>query len=114
MPPYTATTEPVAEESKTTSNFTLLQEFLDGFAWEKRDKRLDGLPLMSSIWPSIYICLCYLYLVKVAGPLYMRNRDAIKLDQFARCYNSVQFVFELLLIPWLSVYYFSEGNGWGK
>ena len=111
MPPYRHKTWPGSE---TESNQTLVKEFIDGFSWEKRDKRLDGLPLMSSIWPSIYICLAYLYLVRVAGPIFMRNREVLKLNQFARCYNCGQFVCELLLIPWLSLHYFLEGNGWGK
>ena len=114
MPPYTDTTETVTEDTESEDTLSLLEEFLDGFAWEKRDKRLDGFPLMSSIWPSIYICLLYIFLVKVVGPKLMRERDALKLDLPVGCYNSIQFMFELLVIPWLSVYYFSEGNGWGK
>ena len=114
MPPYTPTTEPHTEQTETASNLTLVEEFLDGLAWEMRDKRLDGLPFMSSIWPSIYLCLGYIYLVKLVGPIFMMKRDAFKLDLFARCYNSAQFVFELLLFPWISVHYFYEGNGWGK
>ena len=110
MAPYTEE----SEQGISASNLTLLEEFLDGFTWEKRDKRLDGLPLMSSIWPSLFICLGYLYLVRIAGPNFMRNRDAFKLDWFVGCYNSILFLFELSLIPWLSVYYFSEGHGWGK
>ena len=33
-----------------------------------RDERADSLPLMSSIWPTITICLGYVYFIKVAGP----------------------------------------------
>ena len=111
MPPYRHKTWPGSE---TESNQTLVKEFIDGFSWEKRDKRLDGLPLMSSIWPSIYICLGYLYLVKIIGPRFMMNRGAYKLDWFVRCYNIVLFVSEVLMIPWLSAHYFLEGNGLGK
>ena len=86
----------------------------DGFDWNKRDKRLDGFPLMSSIWPTIFISLAYVNLAKIVGPFLMRNKSPLKLDKFARCYNTTQFLCELLLIPWLSVYFFSTGNSWSK
>jgi len=35
-----------------------------------RDKRTDNYPLMSSVWPTVVICLLYVYVVKVAGPKY--------------------------------------------
>ena len=97
-----------------TSNITFLQEFFDGFDWNKRDKRMDGFPLMSSIWPTIFISLAYVNLAKIVGPFFMRNKSPLKLDKFARCYNTTQFLCELLLIPWLSVYFFSTGNSWSK
>ena len=108
MPPYTEA------HHGTTSNLTLIENFLNGFDWNKRDKRMDGFPLMSSIWPTFYICLGYVYLAKVAGPIYMCNRNPLKLEKFARSYNTIQFLCELLLIPWLSVHYFTTGNGWRK
>ena len=97
-----------------TSNITLIQEFFDGFDWNKRDKRMDGFPLMSSIWPTIFISLAYANLAKIVGPFFMRNKSPLKLDKFARCYNTSQFLCELLLIPWLSVYFFSTGISWSK
>ena len=108
MPPYTEA------HNDTATNLTLFEEFLDGFDWNKRDTRLDGFPLMSSIWPSIYICLGYIYLAKIAGPIYMRNRNPLRLKTFAQSYNTIQFLCELLLIPWLSVYFFSTRNDWRK
>ena len=108
MPPFTEAQE------DATSNLTIFEKFLEGFEWNKRDKRLDGLPLMFSIWPSIFILLTYVFLTKVAGPTLMRKRNPLKLKYFAQCYNSVQFVGEFLLIPWLSIHYFAEGNGWGE
>ena len=33
-----------------------------------RDERADSFLLMSSIWPTIIICLGYVYFIKVAGP----------------------------------------------
>ena len=33
-----------------------------------RDERADSYPLMSSVWPTVTMCLGYIYLMKVAGP----------------------------------------------
>ena len=108
MPPFTEA------QHKTTSNLTVIEKFLVGFEWSKRDKRLDGLPFMSSIWPSIFVLLTYVLLTKVVGPILMHNRDPMKLKHFTQCYNSVQLLCEFLLLPWLSVHYFAKGNGWGE
>ena len=31
-------------------------------------KRADAWPLMSSVWPTVAICVGYVYFVKVLGP----------------------------------------------
>lgn len=35
---------------------------------ELRDPRADAWPLMSSVWPTVAICVGYVYFVKVLGP----------------------------------------------
>ena len=32
---------------------------------ELRDPRVDSWPLMSSVWPTVVICILYIWLVKV-------------------------------------------------
>ena len=69
-------------------------------AWERRDRRIDGWPLMDSPWPTVALCLTYVYLVKVAGPRFMRNREPYDVRSFLIVYNFFQVAF--------SVYIFTE------
>nr|UZZ64688.1 fatty acid elongase elovl1d [Platychelipus littoralis] len=76
-------------------------------AWKYRDQRVDGWPLMSSPYPTIFICALYVYIVKVAGPNYMKDKEPMNLKYFLMVYNVFQVV--------LSAYIFVEllKNGWG-
>ena len=58
--------------------------------WESRDKRMDGLPLMGSPIYTILICATYVYIVKVAGPKFMKNREPYNLRTFLIVYNFLQ------------------------
>ena len=62
---------------------------------ESRDPRADSLPLMSSIWPTLMICTAYVYIIKVAGPRFMRDRKPYQLKQFVIAYNTFQTLFSL-------------------
>lgn len=62
---------------------------------ELRDPRADSLPLMSSIWPTVIICVAYVYIIKVAGPRFMRDRKPYKLKHFVIAYNTFQTLFSL-------------------
>ncbi len=68
--------------------------------WEKRDKRVDGWFMMQSPLPTLIICLTYVYLVKVAGPRYMKDRPPMKIKGFLVVYNLFQVA--------LSTYIFYE------
>ena len=62
---------------------------------ELRDPRADSLPLMSSIWPTVIICLSYVYIIKVAGPRFMKDRKPYQLKHFVIAYNTFQTLFSL-------------------
>ena len=62
---------------------------------ELRDPRSDGLPLMSSIWPTVIICVSYVYIIKVSGPMFMRDRKPYQLKYFVIAYNIFQTLFSL-------------------
>lgn len=53
-----------------------MEDLLSSYAklWDSRDRRVDGLPLMSSPLPTAAVCLGYVVAVKVWGPWYMRDR----------------------------------------
>ncbi|KAK4019675.1 Elongation of very long chain fatty acids protein 1 [Daphnia magna] len=78
--------------------------------WESRDKRLDGLPLMSSPVPSIVICLGYVYAVKVCGPKFMKNRPAFKLRGILMAYNLFQIIYNGWLFYEISRFGWLSGN----
>jgi len=60
-----------------------------------RDRRADDLPLMSSIWPTVFICLSYVYIIKIAGPAFMKDRKPYELKYFVIAYNLFQTIFSL-------------------
>lgn len=55
-----------------------------------RDPRSDPWPLMSSIWPTTFICIAYVYVVKVAGPNFMKNREPYNIKGLMILYNLFQ------------------------
>lgn len=66
-----------------------MDEYVDTI-WEYRDKRLDGWFLMSSPLPTLAICGLYIYLVKIWGPNFMKNREPFDLKNFMLVYNIFQ------------------------
>ena len=58
--------------------------------WELRDKRMDGLPLMGNPLYTVILCALYVYVVKVAGPRYMKNRPPMNIKNFMVVYNAFQ------------------------
>lgn len=82
------------------------------WAWSVRDTRVDGWLLMDSPVPTMVICLTYVYLVKVAGPNYMKNREPMNIRGFLIVYNLAQVIFstyifvELLYAGWWNDYSF--------
>jgi len=68
----------------------------DSYAYlmdELRDPRVDSWPLMSSVWPTVVICILYIWLVKVAGPWFMRDRKPYNLKGVLLVYNLGQTLF---------------------
>ena len=61
--------------------------------WEQRDRRVDGWPLMESPLPTILLCASYVFIVKVWGPRFMRDRKPYEIKPFLIIYNLAQVVF---------------------
>ncbi|KQS38401.1 uncharacterized protein Dere_GG11543, isoform C [Drosophila erecta] len=76
------------------------------------DSRTKGWPMMSSPFPTLAVCLTYVYLVKVLGPRLMENRKPLNLQNTLVMYNAIQVVFsawlfyEMVHACWW--YYFSK------
>ena len=59
----------------------------------RSDPRVSDWPLMSSPLPTVFLCLSYLVVVKVVGPLYMKDRPAYSLRYPMLAYNLFQVLF---------------------
>ncbi|XP_012154337.1 very long chain fatty acid elongase AAEL008004 isoform X3 [Megachile rotundata] len=85
-----------------------LHEILD----KNADQRTTNWFLMSSPFPTLFICLTYVYVVKVLGPKLMENRKPFQLKNALIVYNLFQMVFsawlfyEMVHACWW--YYFSK------
>ena len=102
----------LSENNDTFSKeFSSDEEFMDGFAWEKRDKRLDGLPMMGSIWHVVYLNIAYLLAVKMVGPKFMENRQPIS-STILVFYNGFQFLSRLAILT-RALYYFAKYDDLG-
>lgn len=71
------------------------------------DPRVKNWFMMSSPFPTLFICLFYAYFVKVLGPKLMENRKPFDLKKILLFYNFFQVVFS----SWL--FYESLVSGWG-
>ncbi|XP_029048652.1 elongation of very long chain fatty acids protein AAEL008004-like isoform X1 [Osmia bicornis bicornis] len=79
-----------------------LHEILDKHA----DQRTTNWFLMSSPFPTLFICLSYVYVVKVIGPKWMENRKPFQLKNALIAYN----LFQMLFSAWL--FYEIGLSGW--
>lgn len=57
------------------------------------DTRTTNWLLMSSPFPTLFICLSYIYSVKVLGPKIMENRKPFQLNNTLVAYNLFQVIF---------------------
>ncbi|XP_043065007.1 elongation of very long chain fatty acids protein AAEL008004 isoform X4 [Drosophila ficusphila] len=73
------------------------------------DSRTKDWPMMSSPFPTLAVCLTYVYLVKVLGPRLMENRKPLHLQNTLVLYNAIQVVFS----AWL-FYECLMGGWWGS
>ncbi|KAK9303418.1 hypothetical protein QLX08_004901 [Tetragonisca angustula] len=85
-----------------------LHEILD----KNADQRTTSWFMMSSPFPTLFICLSYVYVVKVLGPKLMENRKPFQLKNTLVVYNLFQVMFsawlfyEMVHACWW--YYFSK------
>lgn len=80
-------------------------EILDTHA----DSRTTNWLLMRSPFPTLFICLSYVYIVKVLGPKLMENRKPFQLTNVLIAYNLFQVIFS----AWL-FYECLMGGWWGQ
>jgi len=75
--------------------------------WELRDKRVDGWFMMDSFWPTVALVMLYVYIVKIWGPNFMKDRKPYNISTFLVYYNA----FQVVLSGYIFVRLFQAG--WG-
>uniref|UniRef100_A0A0K8VXJ8 Elongation of very long chain fatty acids protein n=1 Tax=Bactrocera latifrons TaxID=174628 RepID=A0A0K8VXJ8_BACLA len=70
-----------------------MQRYMDSYG----DSRTKDWPMMSSPFPTLAVCLTYVYLVKVLGPRLMENRKPFQLQNTLIIYNAAQVIFSAWL-----------------
>jgi len=66
---------------------------------ELRDPRVDDWFLMSSPWPTAAACLLYYYIIRIAGPRFMKDRQPYDTTRVQIVYNLLQTLLSLWI--WL-------------
>ncbi|XP_064624335.1 very long chain fatty acid elongase AAEL008004-like [Lineus longissimus] len=90
------------------SEWRLVQAYNDLMA--KADPRTADWPMMSSPFPSLFICLLYFYLVTKTGPKFMENREPYQFRKILVVFNigmvglSAYNLYEFLMSGWLAGY----------
>ncbi|XP_044726822.1 elongation of very long chain fatty acids protein AAEL008004-like isoform X2 [Chrysoperla carnea] len=90
----------------------LVKKYIDDFhdlLDKNADPRTTNWFLMSSPFPTLAICLTYVYIVKVLGPKLMENRKPFQLQNTLVVYNLFQVIFS----SWL-FYECLMGGWWGQ
>ncbi|XP_034242770.1 elongation of very long chain fatty acids protein AAEL008004-like [Thrips palmi] len=88
---------------------SLVVSLIDGYhdlMDNKGDPRVKDWLLMSSPFPTLFICLTYVYCVKSLGPRLMANRKPFDLRNVLIAYNAFQVAFS----AWL--FYEACAGGW--
>ena len=65
--------------------------------------RTDGWFLMSSPLPTIFLCVSNVYIVKVWGPNYMKNREPLNIKNFLIIYNFLQVILSTYIFVQVSI-----------
>ena len=74
--------------------------------------RVDDWMLMSSPWPTVILCLFYYYMVRFAGPSFMKGRPAYDVQKLMFLYNFLQTLFSLWIFSRLSKFWLSGKYNW--
>nr|CAD7203163.1 unnamed protein product [Timema douglasi] len=91
----------------------LVSSIIDGYhdlMENKSDPRVNDWFLMASPFPTMFLCLGYVYFSKVVGPKFMENRKPMDLRYVLIVYNLVQVIFsawlfyECLCSGWMTHY----------
>ena len=60
--------------------------------WDLRDKRVDGWFMLDSVWPTVALVVTYVYIVKIWGPNFMKDKKPYNINTFLVYYNACQVI----------------------
>jgi len=79
---------------------------------ELRDPRVDDWLLMSSPWPTVALCVLYYYIVRVAGPRFMKDREPLNIQNLVVVYNLFQTLFSIWIFQKACRFWFTGKYNW--
>lgn len=79
---------------------------------ESGDDRVADWPLMNSPWPTLAICLSYVYVVKSLGPAIMKDRAPLQLRWLMVAYNFFMVLVSLAIFLMLGFYGWFSKYDW--
>jgi hypothetical protein len=111
---YTTLPTSTVSTNNTIQTGKYIYVLFDLFAWKKRDIRLDEFPLMASIWPTVFLSVTYVFIVKVVAPMYMRGREPIDCYFFMTIYNIVNVVGSFVISYSIFINNWDGGYVWSR
>lgn len=84
--------------AKMETDKTMMERFQANYDYlftDLRDPRTDNMFLMSSPWPVLASCMVYYYIIRVAGPRFMKDRPPYDIQKVMIVYNFFQTFFSL-------------------
>jgi len=79
---------------------------------EIRDPRVDDWFLMSSPWPTAAMCVLYYYVIRVAGPRFMKDREPYDTKRIQIMYNLIQTLLSLWIWLKTASYWLTGRYNW--
>ncbi|CAL1268630.1 unnamed protein product [Larinioides sclopetarius] len=80
--------------------------------FENADPRVADWPMMHSPFPTLIICLSYVYIVKYLGPSLMKNREPLDIRWLMAIYNFSMVIFSFLIFYYFGVYGWFGSYSW--
>jgi len=101
--------------TQPAENLTVLDRFQENYDYlftELRDPRVDDWLFMSSPWPVVGICVIYFYIVRIAGPRFMKDRPPYDIKNIMIAYNLFQTCFSFWIFKKTCSFWLTGKYNW--
>jgi len=96
----------------TTSFVETFKENYNYVMVDLRDPRVDDWAFMSSPWPTFAACCLYFYVIKIAGPRFMKDREPYNIQNIIIVYNFAQTLFSLWIFQKAARFWVTGKYNW--